>query len=57
MQSRKLTSLLLVAVLVTLSAVASAAPFNRSNYTPAQKTLCQADTKALPRAIRLVIFR
>jgi hypothetical protein len=36
MQSRKLTSLLLVAVLVTLSAVASAAPFNRSNYTPGQ---------------------
>lgn len=36
MQSRKLTSLLLVAVLVTLSAVASAAGFNRSNYAPGQ---------------------
>ena len=36
MQSRKLTSLLLVAVLVTLSAVASAATYNKSTYAPGQ---------------------
>ena len=36
MQSRKLSSLLLVAVLVTLSAVASAAPYSKSTYTPGQ---------------------
>src|SRR5215471_1097515 len=37
MQSRKLTSLLLAAVLVTLSVVASSSSLNKSNYTPAQK--------------------
>ena len=36
MQSRKLSSLLLVAVLVTLSAVASAATYSKSTYTPGQ---------------------
>lgn len=36
MQSRKLTTPLLVAVLLTLSAVASAASFNKSTYQPGQ---------------------
>jgi len=36
MQSRKLTTPLLVAVLLTLSAVASAASFNNSTYQPGQ---------------------